>query len=163
MDCIVGAGKSLIIGAAVYLLIIRPLLMETVDGKRVYVNRWPKYIDLEDYFYRPVVMKGLVGICGFICSIFDNFTNFITPIIIFVFSFIFRICDKFIDGIVSILRATLFVAINTIKTGDAFAVLNVESDTSKAVKSVTDSLSMSLILFCLGLCIALIYLVVFNA
>ena len=163
MDCIVGAGKSLIIGAAVYLLIIRPLLMETVDGKRVYVNRWPKYIDLEDYFYRPVVMKGLVGICGFICSIFDNFTNFITPIIIFVFSFIFRICDKFIDGIVSILRATLFVAINTIKTGDAFAVLNVESDTSKAVKTVTDSLSMSLILFCLGLCIALIYLVVFNA
>ena len=147
---------------SVYLLFIRTLLMRTENGKRVYVNVWPAWLDLEDSVYRPVVMVGLVNICGFICSIFDQFTNFITPIIIFVLSFIFRVCDKLVDGIVSLLRSTLFVAINTIKTGDAFAVLNVESDSSKAVKTVTDSLSVSLLLFCLGLCIALIYLVVLN-
>ena len=162
MECIVGALKSLAIGAAVYLIIIRPLLMRTEKGKRVYVNVWPKWLDLEDSFYRPVIMVGLVNVLGFICSILDNFTNFITPIIIFVLSFIFRVCDKFVDGLVNILRSTLFVAINTIKSGDAFAVLNVESDSSKAVKTVTDSLSISLLLFCLGLCIALIYLVVLN-
>ena len=129
------------IGLAVYLLIVRPLLMKKVNNKKVYVDRWPKCLDLEDSFYRPVVMVGLVN----------------------VLSFIFRIFDKLVDGIVNILRATLFVAINTIKTGDAFAVLNVESKTSKAVKTVTDSLSMSLLLFCLGLCIALIYLVLLHA
>ena len=161
-DCLIGAGKSLIIGAAVYLLFIRILLMRTEKGKRVYVNVWPAWLDLEDSVYRPVVMVGLVNLCGFICSIFDQFTTFITPIIIFVLSFIFRVCDKLVDGIVSLFRSTLFVAINTIKSGDAFAVLNVESDSSKAVKTVTDSLSVSLLLFCLGLCIALIYLVVLN-
>lgn len=162
MDCLVGAGKSLLIGALVYLLFIRTLLMRRENGKRVYVNVWPAWLDLEDSVYRPVVMVGLVNLCGFICSIFDQFTNFVTPIIIFVLSFIFRVCDKLVDGIVSFLRSTLFVAINTIKSSDAFAVLNVESDSSKAVKTVTDSLSVSLLLFCLGLCIALIYLVVLN-
>ena len=162
MDCLVGAGKSLLIGALVYLLFIRTLLMRRENGKRVYINVWPAWLDLEDSVYRPVVMVGLVNLCGFICSIFDQFTNFVTPIIIFVLSFIFRICDKLVDGVVSFLRSTLFVAINTIKSGDAFAVLNVESDSSKAVKTVTDSLSVSLLLFCLGLCIALIYLVVLN-
>ena len=140
IDCLIGAGKSLIIGAAVYLIIIRPLLMRRENGVRVYVNVWPEWLDLENSVYRPVIMVGLVNIL----------------------SFIFRICDKLVDGIVSILKSTLFVAINTIKTGDAFAVLNVESDSSKAVKTVTDSLSVSLLLFCLGLCIALIYLVVLN-
>ena len=140
MECIVGALKSLVIGAAVYLIIIRPLLMRTEKGKRVYVNVWPKWLDLEDSFYRPVIMGGLVNVLAFICRIFD----------------------KLIDGIVTIFKSTLFVAINTIKTADAFAVLNVESDSSKAVKTVTDSLSISLLLFCLGLCIALIYLVVLN-
>ena len=139
MDCIVGALKSLVIGLAVYLLIIRPLLMRKKDGVREYVNVWPAWLDLEDSFYRPIL-------------------NFIINI----FAFAFRLCDKLIDGIVSLLRSTLFVAINTIKTGDAFAVLNVESKSSKAVKTVTDSLSMSLLLFCLGLCIALIYLVVLH-
>ncbi len=162
VDCLVGAGKSLIIGALVYLFFIRTLLMKTENGKRVYVNVWPEWLDLENSLYRPLIMGLLVDVLGFICSIFDNFTNFVTPKIIFILSFIFRVCDKFVDGIVSILKSTLFVAINTIKSGDAFAVLNVESDSSKAVKTVTDSLSISLLLFCLGLCIALIYLVVLN-
>ncbi len=140
IDCIVGALKSLVIGLLVYVLIIRQLLMKKENGKKVYINVWPKWLDLEDSFYRPVL-----------------------NIIINVFAFVFRIADKLVDGVVSILRATLFVAINTIKTGDAFAVLNVESKSSKSVKTITDSLSMSLLLFCLGLCIALIYLVVFNA
>ena len=161
-DCIQGALKSLIIGACVYIIIIRPLLMRRENGKRVYVNVWPTKLDLEDSFYRPLIMTGLVNLLGFICSIFDGFTNFVTPKLIFILSFIFRICDKIVDGLVSILRSTLFIAINTVKTGDAFAVLNVESKSSKAVKTITDSLSMSLLLFCLGLCIALIYLVVLH-
>ena len=162
-ECISGALKSLAIGAGVYIIIIRPLLMRRENGKRVYVNVWPEKLDLEDSFYRPLVMGVLVDVCGFVCKVLDNVTNFVTPRLIFILSFIFRICDKLVDGIVGFFRTTLFVSINTIKSGDAFAVLNVESKSSKAVKTVTDSLSVSLLLFCLGLCIALIYLVVLNA
>ena len=132
-----GGVISLVIGALVYICIVRTLLMKkTADGKTEYVNRWPKYLDLEDYLYRPVIMVGLVNVC----------------------SFIFRILDKFIDGLVSIIKSIFFVAIKTYKSGDVFAVLNTEQRTSKVIKEVTNSLSFSLILFCIGLIVALIYL-----
>ena len=134
-----GGLISLAIGAIVYIFVIRQLLMKKVNDKKVYINVWPEWLDLEDSVYRPIL-----------------------NVLINVLAFVFRIADKLVDGIVILLRSTLFVAINTIKTGDAFAVLNVESKSSKSVKTITDSLSMSLLLFCLGLCIALIYLVVLN-
>ena len=51
-----GAAISISIGAAVYLLIVRPLLMKKDEnGVRIYVNRWPAKVDLEDALYRPVI------------------------------------------------------------------------------------------------------------
>ena len=47
-----GAAKSLIIGAGLYLGVIRPFLTETRDGVRVYVNRWPAWLDLENLLIR---------------------------------------------------------------------------------------------------------------
>lgn len=157
-DCISGALKSLFIGAAVYLIIIRPLLMEKKEGKRVYVNRWPDWLDLENAVYRPLIMGLLVNVCYFICSILDKLFDFVYPKVVFIFALIFRICDKLVDGIVSFVRALVFSAINNFRTGDAFAVLNTETRGSKVVKEVTNSLSFSLILFCIGLIVALIYL-----
>ena len=46
-----GALISLTIGAAVYLLVVRKLLMR--DG--VYLDRWPRRLDLEDRVYRPAL------------------------------------------------------------------------------------------------------------
>jgi len=51
-----GAAISIGIGLAVYLLIVRPLLMKNEDGVRVYVNRWPAKLDLEELLYHPVLM-----------------------------------------------------------------------------------------------------------
>lgn len=51
-----GAVISLSIGAAVYLLIIRPLLTQkTEDGKRIYLDRWPAWLDIEEKLYRPLL------------------------------------------------------------------------------------------------------------
>ncbi len=58
--CLKGAAASLAIGAIIYLLIVRQLLMEKDEnGNKVYINAWPKWIDLEDYIYRPLVVKVL--------------------------------------------------------------------------------------------------------
>ena len=46
--------------------------MKKVDNKRVYVNVWPEWFDLEDSFYRPVIMVGLVNVLAFIFRIFDK-------------------------------------------------------------------------------------------
>lgn len=56
-----GFAISLAIGLLVYLF-IRKCLMKEVDGRRVYVDRWPKALDLEELIYRPVLLKALPGL-----------------------------------------------------------------------------------------------------
>lgn len=50
-----GALISLAIGAAVYLLIVLPLLSRREEGGRRYLNRWPRRLDLEVAVYRPAL------------------------------------------------------------------------------------------------------------
>ena len=50
-----GAAISIGIGAVVYFGVIRTLLMtENKEGARVYVDRWPSRVDIEDAIYRPL-------------------------------------------------------------------------------------------------------------
>jgi len=63
-----GAVISLSIGAATYLLIVRPLLMRPDgEGGREYVNIIPEWFDLEDRVYRPVLLKLLPMVLGTVC------------------------------------------------------------------------------------------------
>ncbi len=63
-----GAAISLAVGAIVYLLIVRKLLMR---GGR-YVNLWPEKLDLEDRLYRPLLQSWLPGLVGPICAVFGE-------------------------------------------------------------------------------------------
>ena len=72
---LVGAAYSIAVGALVYLLVVRPLLMsadKTRAGKRVYVNRWPAWLDLEDKVYRPLI--------DMLVTVFSFVFNFIASI-----------------------------------------------------------------------------------
>ena len=107
-----GAAISISIGTAVYLLIVRPLLMQkNADGVRVYVNRWPARLDLEDGLYRPLI-DGVLGffgkVLGFVAHIPDSR---------FTLTFIPRAVTTLIRGVaelperlVLLLRKTLFAA-----------------------------------------------------
>ena len=50
-----GAFISIAIGLAVYLGIIRPLLIRKTKDGPVYINAWPEKLDLEDRVYRPAI------------------------------------------------------------------------------------------------------------
>lgn len=63
-----GALISLIIGVFVYLFVIRRLLMR--EG--AYVDRWPKWLDMEHLLYRPLLLGFLPVLCGIVCRIFDS-------------------------------------------------------------------------------------------
>ena len=71
MENIKGAAISLGIGALVYLIIVRPWLMK--DGR--YVNRWHRYLDLENTVYRPLLLKILPFLSGVICRVLDSFVD----------------------------------------------------------------------------------------
>ena len=63
-----GAAISIVIGAALYFLFIRKVLMK--DGK--YVNRWPEKLDLENLLYRPLLLQWLPGIFGWVSALFGE-------------------------------------------------------------------------------------------
>lgn len=65
--CLKGAAASLAIGAIIYIFIVRVLLMaKDENGKTMYINAWPSFIDIEDYIYRPVVTGVLPFIGAFV-------------------------------------------------------------------------------------------------
>lgn len=101
---LLGGFYSIAIGAVLYLFVVRKCLIKDNE----YVNRWPKFIDLEEYFYRPLLLVILPSVFGFICRIFDKFVDFIVPILINIGVFITRILDRALDFIVVSLRKTIF-------------------------------------------------------
>lgn len=168
-----GSLISIVIGAAVYFLIVRTWMMrKQEDGSVIYVNRWWKYADLEDYIYRPILLRLVPGICGGVCMILD----------------------RMVDSVVVLLRKTIYKDSRQemeLEEGNsithALGILLNESEkllnktvwkehphkkdfehqfalTYSSIKEnmaiIGRSLSYGLILFSLGLCATLIYLLV---
>ena len=81
-----GAGISILIGILVYVLIVRKYLMKKEGRQRQYVNPWPLWMDLEELIYRPLFGQFLPLVGGFFC----------------------RILDSFLDGVVVLLRRSIY-------------------------------------------------------
>ncbi|MBQ2955923.1 MAG: NADH dehydrogenase [Clostridia bacterium] len=105
---LIGGGKSLLVGAVLYLGVIRPFLMKKDEtGCRVYVNRWPQKLDLEDGFYRPL-MNLLVAVGGLFGRIADQLMDVAVPALIQIGTFFARCADGLIDGTVMLLNGSIF-------------------------------------------------------
>ena len=76
LESLKGAGISIGIGLLVYCLIVRFLLMKKTEAGRVYVDRWPRRLDLENSLYRPL-LKALNSVSGFFCRILDSLVDWI--------------------------------------------------------------------------------------
>ena len=81
-----GTGISILIGVLVYVLIVRKYLMKKEGRQRQYVNPWPLWMDLEELIYRPLFGQFLPLVGGFFC----------------------RILDSFLDGVVVLLRRSIY-------------------------------------------------------
>lgn len=86
LECLKGSMISIMIGIAVYLLVIRKIFIRKEEGKQMYADLWPAWLDLENLIYRPL----LLGVLPFIGS------------------FVSRIADSLADGIIVLLRKTLY-------------------------------------------------------
>ncbi len=71
-----GGLISLCIGAALWFLVVNPLITKRVaKNETVYVNRFPKKLDLENGLYRPVLLKLLPGLLGGFCRFAETVTE----------------------------------------------------------------------------------------
>ena len=82
-----GAGISILIGMALYFGFVRTCLMGTSEqGGREYRNLWPKWMDLENLVYRPVLLRILPTLSAILC----------------------RAADSLVDTLVVLLRKTVY-------------------------------------------------------
>lgn len=132
-----GGLASLAIGAIVYFLIIRKCLMaEDENGNKVYINAWPAKLDLEDLIYRPLILT-ILPFIGAFCS---------------------RICDSMVDTLAYVAKKTAFKPKSVPARIVEFAYMRKETKVQRIQREITNSLSFSLLLFCVGLCGALVYM-----
>ena len=167
-----GALVSVSIGAIVYVLFIRKSLMRSEKkGVCAYVDVWPKWLDMENVIYRPVLLRFLPFVCG-VAS---------------------RICDSFADLLIVALRRTVYSdsplpyerpegnvlteSIGKLMNGfqrianrlwkrknpvsrDFVHILAVRNEEFKETNRIIQrSLSFGLMLFGIGLCLTLIYII----
>lgn len=104
-----GSLVSLLIGMALYLLVVRGWMMtKQPDGSKIYVDRWPRWMDLEELVYRPVFLIILPGVFGRVCSILSQIPDLVVRTVLAVSSFCVGIMDIGVDGMVVLLRKTVY-------------------------------------------------------
>lgn len=134
-----GAVISLIVGAAVYFLFVRTVLMrENEDGETIYLDRWPAWLNLEEKVYRPL----LLGVLPFIGGFFARLAGTLT------------------DGFISLLRMAIFNSDNArvIPPEDKYFSAYTDGETDKTV--YREGFARSLLMIGIGLAIAMLYILI---
>ncbi len=165
-----GAVISISVGLVLYFGLIRTLLMKKVNGKRVYVDRLPEWFDLEKTIYQPVVLHLLPFVFGFFSRVLDKLTDFFALVMgkkvlkpkkkhrpVPVGNGISYALGTFLDGIVHMLNAT-FCKKKPIQKSyvNSLAIMTTEMEATGNL--VSRSVSFGLLLFCIGLVLTLLYL-----
>ena len=168
-----GSVISIIIGLFLYFGVVRTLLMKKEsNGSYSYVNRWWKYLDLEDYFYRPVLLRFLPTVLAAVCLVIDRLVDAVVIVlrktiykdsliynemdegnsVTYAFGSMFNKCEELLNKTVWNRRP------KDVDFRHQFALRYVSFKENFGF--IERSLSYGLILFCLGLCAVLIYLLV---
>ena len=106
LESLKGGFISIAIGVLVYFLIVRKLMIK--QGK--YINLWPAWLDLEDLIYRPLLLKLLPAVCGFVSRIFAEALDFVIDRkwVTAVLGFISHVIADSVDALILLLRKTVF-------------------------------------------------------
>lgn len=168
---LLGAAKSLVIGLVVYFVVVRLWLMaKNEQGVRVYVNRWPAKLDLEDLVYRPVLLKLLPGLCTavvrFVAELPETivvglrdtvFSKRKKPRAIPVGNRFTYACGRMMNGIAMALNAT-FLRNHPMRTDFEYVFDASWKEFTTGTHIIIRSVSFGLLLLCVGLYITCAYL-----
>ena len=167
-----GGAISILIGIALYLVVVRLLLMKKTDGEWEYVNRWPAWLDLENLIYRPILLQALPFIFGVISRVFDSFTDWIVVALRLTVYKDSPVRGELKEGNIFTYYAGSLVSRSVRLLSKVRALFKlpqlpernyvheyaVEHDTFKESSFIiTRSMSFGLMLFCLGLVITVLY------
>lgn len=163
-----GAVYSILIGVILYFVVVRLFMIK----KGTYVNRWPKYFDLEDYFYRPLLLYVLPVFFATICRFFDRLLD---SIVVLLRKTIFKdsklptepeegneithFVGGAADGFIHRMNQT-FWSYQPHKENAEHKLAMKQKEISESNSIIARSLSFGLFLVCIGLILVLLYLLI---
>ena len=168
-----GAAVSLVIGAAVYLVVVRLWMMQPTGHKR-YVNRWNKYLDLENTVYRPLLLRILPFVFGVLCRILDSFVDAFVVLLRKTVYKDSKLPQELPEGTelthMLACAASFFQEIGNLtfrrkhpmKTDYDHKFAMVHEEWAENSTMIARSMSFGLMLFCIGLILMLAYLFVMD-
>ena len=168
-----GAAVSLVIGAAVYLVVVRLWMMQPTGHKR-YVNRWNKYLDLENTVYRPLLLRILPFVFGVLCRILDSFVDAFVVLLRKTVYKDSKLPQELPEGTelthMLACAASFFQEIGNltfrrkhpVKTDYDHKFAMVHEEWAENSTMIARSMSFGLMLFCIGLILMLAYLFVMD-
>ena len=154
-----GGLISLGIGALVYVVIVRHLLMRQDQ----YINIWPQKLDLEDLIYRPLMTKILPAVFGTIASVFGE-NKILRPLCkagVWIGTFFGRILDSSTDAVIVFLRKTVMRE-RKVRGEEGhpglFGTLYRES--KDTVGPIVSNFTFAMMMTCIGILIVLLAIIV---
>ncbi len=165
-----GGAISIGIGIVLYLVVVRLLLMEKrKDGVRVYVDRWPSWLDLENVIYRPLLLHFLPFVCSLVCRILERLMDGalwllqrfvfhpIHPLKPVVGTKTTYILGSMADAIENALNRSIFRK-HPKRIDFVYWLAERERDVKQLDRIISRSISFGLMMFALGLCLTIAYL-----
>ena len=166
-----GSLISIAIGLALYFIFVRMVLTEkTDDDKMKYVDYWPKWLDLENLIYRPILLDFIPFVSGVVCRVLDSLVD---TLVVVLRKTIYRerklphelpegnVITHYLAGcvqiVVNILNAT-FCKNKPIRKDFEHKFSLVWEGQTENSKILERTLSYGLLLFCAGLVITIGYL-----
>ena len=154
-----GGLISLAIGAAVYLLFVRKVLIR--NGK--YIDLWPKKLDLEDLVYRPLLTRLLPSVFGNIAVLFGE-NLVLRPVcraVMFAGQVICRSFETVPDAIVLLLRKTILKErkVRGANVSHPGLIKTVAAELSESSRPVASNFTFALMMTCIGIVVVLCIIV----
>lgn len=147
-----GGLCSIGIGLVLYFALVRHGLM----AGHVYVDRWPRVLDLENLLYRPILQTALPGIFGTVFGWIDRYVIDVpVKVFLMVSAVLCRGMDHLADGVILLARKTSH---RQVREKAPVFERHGEAGWKKTGRLIIESFSFGLMLFCIGLCLTLGYL-----
>lgn len=155
-----GSAISLTFGALIYIFVIRRFLTVKDEQKgRVYLSKWPVWLDIEEVIYRPLLIKILPSLLGAICRfVASTIPTFVAKVVLVVSKGIAKFFGALFDRIVIFTKDLAFKDLTDKEHPGLEKVRNGIRKVQEKDEVIASSISANLLFICAGLCLTILFL-----
>ena len=155
-----GSAISLTFGALIYIFLIRRFLTAKDEEKgRVYLSKWPVWLDIEEVIYRPLLIKILPSVLGAICRfVASTIPTFVAKVVLVVSKAVAKFFGELFDRIVTFTKERAFKDLTDKERPGLKKLHNGIRRVQDKDEVIASSISANLLFICAGLCLTILFL-----